>query len=56
MMRVSDYRSRRLGFDFQRYQIFRVAVVLEWGVLSPVRITEELVGGNSSGFGIENRQ
>jgi hypothetical protein len=30
-------------FDSRRYQIFGVAVVLEWGPLSLVRVNEELL-------------
>jgi hypothetical protein len=37
------YRSRALGFDSRRYEIFREVVGLERGPLSLVRITEELL-------------
>ena len=43
---VSGYRYRGLGFDSRRYQIFWVAVGLEWGALSLVslmRSIEELL-------------
>jgi hypothetical protein len=43
------------GFDSWRYQIFCVAVGLEWGPLSIVRINEELLERKSSGSGQENR-
>jgi hypothetical protein len=44
------YRSRGSGFDSRRYQIFWV-VGPEWGPLSLVRITEELLEWKSSGSG-----
>jgi hypothetical protein len=44
---------QRSGFDFQRCQIFWEVVDLERGLLSLVRITEELFQGNS-GSGLEN--
>jgi hypothetical protein len=40
------------GFDFQRHQIFRIAVGLERGPL--VRINEELLERKCSGPGLEN--
>jgi hypothetical protein len=43
VVRVPAYRSRGLGFDSGRYQIFRVAVGLERGPVSLVKITEELL-------------
>jgi hypothetical protein len=43
------------GFDSQRYQIFREVVGLERGPLSLVSTIEELLEGNSSGSGLENR-
>jgi hypothetical protein len=44
VVRVSGYRSRGLGFDSLRFQIFREAAGLERGSLSVVRTTEELLG------------
>jgi hypothetical protein len=44
--RVSGYRSRGPGFDPRRFQIFWEPVGLEWGPLSLVRTTEELIGIN----------
>jgi hypothetical protein len=55
LVRVSVYRSRGLGFDSRRFQIFLEAAGLERGPLSLVRTTEDLLGRNSSGFGQENR-
>jgi hypothetical protein len=43
------YRSRGLGFDSWRYQIFLEVVGLERGPLSLVRIIEELLEWKSSG-------
>jgi hypothetical protein len=43
VVRVPGYRSRGLGFDFRRYQIFWEVVGLELGLLSLVRIIEELL-------------
>jgi hypothetical protein len=43
VVRVPDCRSRDLGFDSRRYQIFWVAVDLKRGPLSLVRINEELL-------------
>jgi hypothetical protein len=54
MVRFHGYRSRGLGFDSQRYQIWEV-VGLERGPLSLVSTIEELLGRNSSGSGLENR-
>jgi hypothetical protein len=51
---VPAYRPRVLGFDSRRYQIYLVAVVLEWGTLNIVRINEELLEERSSGSGLEN--
>jgi hypothetical protein len=42
------------GFDSRRYQIFWEVVGLKRGPLSLVSITEELLGRNSSGSGLEN--
>jgi hypothetical protein len=47
---------QRFWFDTQRYQIFWEAVGLERGPLSLVSIIEELLGGNSSGSGLESRE
>jgi hypothetical protein len=55
VVRVSGYRSMGPGFDFRRFQIFWEAAGLERGPLSLVRTNEELLGRNSSGFGLENR-
>jgi hypothetical protein len=43
MVRVPGYRSSDPGFDYWRYQIFFVAVCLERGPFSLVRINEELL-------------
>jgi hypothetical protein len=43
VVRVSGYRSRGIGFDSRRYQIFSEVVGLERGPLSLVRIIEELL-------------
>jgi hypothetical protein len=40
---VSGYRSRGLGFDSRRYQIFSEVVGLERGPFNLVRIIEELL-------------
>jgi hypothetical protein len=55
MVTVPGYRFRGPGFDSRCYQIFWV-VGLERGPLSLVSTTEELLGRNSSGFGLENRE
>jgi hypothetical protein len=49
VVRVHAYRSRGPGFDSRRYQIFWEVVALEWGPLSLVSITEELLEWKSSG-------
>jgi hypothetical protein len=54
--RVPGYRSRGPEFDSRRYQIFWEIVGLERSPLSLVSITEELLGRNSSGSGLENRK
>jgi hypothetical protein len=46
---------QRSGFDSRHYQIFWEVVGLEWGPLSLVSTTEELLGRNSSGSSLENR-
>jgi hypothetical protein len=52
---VPGYRSRDLGFDSRRCQIFWEVVDLERGPLSLVTITEELFEGKSSGPVPENQ-
>jgi hypothetical protein len=47
---------QRSGFDSRRYQIFWEVVGLERGPLSLVSTTEELLGRNSNGFGLESRE
>jgi hypothetical protein len=47
---------RRYWFDTRRYQIFLEVVGLERGPLSLVSTIEELLGRNSSGFCLENRE
>ena len=49
VVRVSGCRYRGPGFDPRRYQIFWVVVGLEWGPLSLVRSSEELLEWKSSG-------
>jgi hypothetical protein len=56
VVRVPGYRSRDPGFDFWPNQIFCEVVGLERGPLSPVSTIEELLGRNSSGSGLENRE
>jgi hypothetical protein len=53
---VPGYRSRGPGFDSRRYRIFWEVVVLERGPLSLASTTEELLGRNNSGSGLENRE
>jgi hypothetical protein len=55
LVRIPGYRSRGPEFDSRRCQIFWEVVGLERGSLSLVRITEALLGRNSSGSGLENR-
>jgi hypothetical protein len=43
VVRVPGGRHRGPGFDFRLYQIFLVAVGLERGALSLLRINEELL-------------
>jgi hypothetical protein len=52
---VPGYRSRGHGFDSMRYQIFWEVVGLEWGPLSIVCKTKELLGRQSSSFGLRNK-
>jgi hypothetical protein len=54
VVRVLPCRSRGPRFDSRRYQIFWEVVGLERGLLSLIRIIEELFQGNS-GSGLENR-
>jgi hypothetical protein len=54
-VRVPSYRSRGLGFDSRRYQIYWEVVGLKRGPLSRVIIIEELLEWKSSGSGQENR-
>jgi hypothetical protein len=56
VVRVTGYRSRSPGFDSLRYQIFREVVGLERGPLSLVSTIEEILGRNSSGSDLENRE
>jgi hypothetical protein len=55
VVRVPGYRSRGPGFGFLRYQTFWEVVGLERSPLSLVSTTEELLGRNSGGSGLENR-
>jgi hypothetical protein len=55
MVRVSGYKSWGPGFDSWALQEKRV-VGLERGSLSLVSTTEELLGRNSSGSGLESRE
>jgi hypothetical protein len=43
VVRVTGCKPRGPGCDFQHYQMFCVAVGLEWGPLRLARITEELL-------------
>jgi hypothetical protein len=43
VVRISGCKPRGLEFDYRRYKILWVAVGLEWGPLSLVRINEELL-------------
>jgi hypothetical protein len=47
---------QRSGFDSRRYQVFWEVMGLEQGPLSLVSTTEELLGRNSSGYGLERRE
>jgi hypothetical protein len=55
VVRVPDYRKVQ-GFDSRHYQIFWEVVCLERGPFSLVSTTEELLGKNSSGSGLEIRE
>jgi hypothetical protein len=52
-VRVPGYTSRGPVFDSLCYKTFREVVGLEWGPLSLMSITEEQLGRNSSGSGLE---
>jgi hypothetical protein len=56
MVRVPSYTSRGRGFDSLRYQIFREVVGLERCPLRLVNTIEEILGRNSNGSGLENRE
>jgi hypothetical protein len=47
---------QRPGFDSRHYQIFWEVVGLEWGPLSPVSTTEELLERKNGGSGLEGRE
>jgi hypothetical protein len=55
VVRVPGYRSGGPGLDFRALQEKKV-VGLERGPLSLVSTTEELLGRNSSGCGLEIRE
>jgi hypothetical protein len=55
-MACSWLQIQRSGFDSRHYQNFREVVGLELGPLSLVSTIEKLLGRNSSGSGIENRE
>jgi hypothetical protein len=48
VVRVLDYSPTGPGFDYRCYQIFCIAVGLEEGPLSLMRIKEELLERKSS--------
>jgi hypothetical protein len=48
------YRSRGPGLDSRNYQNFWRVLGVESGSLSLVRITEELLRRNNSGYGLQN--
>jgi hypothetical protein len=53
----SSWRQiQRSGIDSRHYQILGEVVGLERGPLSLARSIEELLGGKSSGSGLENRE
>jgi hypothetical protein len=56
VVRVPGYRSRGPGFDPRHYQTFWEVVRLEQDPFSLVSTIEELLGRNSSGSGLENRE
>jgi hypothetical protein len=53
---VPGHRYKSPGFDSRRYQIFWEVVGLEQGPVSLMSTTEELLGRNSSGSSLENRE
>jgi hypothetical protein len=53
VVRIPDYRSRGLGLNSRRYQIFWEVAGLERGPLSLVNTIKELLVRNSSGSGLE---
>jgi hypothetical protein len=55
VVRYPGYISRDPGFDSRRYHILRGVMWLEWGPVNLMMITEELLEGNGSGSGLENR-
>jgi hypothetical protein len=56
VVRVPGYRSRGPGLNSRLYKIFWEVIGLERGPVSLVSTTKELLGTNSSGFGLENRE
>jgi hypothetical protein len=56
VVRVPGIKSRGIGFDSRRYQIFWEVMGLERGQLSLVSTIKELLGRNNSGSGLENRE
>jgi hypothetical protein len=56
VVRGRGYRSRGPAFYSRRFQIFWEIVGLERGPLNLVTTIEELLGRNSSGSGLENRE
>jgi hypothetical protein len=56
VVRVPGYRSRGPGFDSRALQGEKKVVGVEWGPFSLVNTIEELLGRNSSGSGLENRE
>jgi hypothetical protein len=53
---ASRLQIQRSGFHSRRYQILWELVGLEQGALNLVSTTEELLGKDSSVFGLENRE
>jgi hypothetical protein len=56
VVRVPDYRYGGPGFDSLALQGKKKVVGLERGPLSLVSTTEELLGRNSSGSGLESQE